>query len=180
VGGLLFGDQANGPRHFRPTKDRRALWRLLKALSEPNPTESKEQDSLHGALQRAEKGAITGSLIFVIADFNLDTANLETTLGSLCQRHTLVLLPVDDPADRELPDLERAVFSGPDGALVEIDTGDPAGRAAYRQEWERHRNTLLGIANRLGMLTIPLRTDEDVHKSLLRGFQFSARTRILR
>jgi uncharacterized protein (DUF58 family) len=131
VGGLLFGDQTQGPRHFRPTKDRRALWRLLKALSEPTGAGSQEQDSLHGALQRAEKGALTGSLIFVIADFNRDTSNLETTLGRLCQRHTLVLLPVDDPADRELPDLERAVFTGPDGALVEIDTGDPAGRAAY-------------------------------------------------
>jgi len=180
VGGLLFGDDGIATSHFRPTKDRRALWRLLKALSEPAGNGSRDNDTLHSALQRAEKGAATGSLIFVIADFNRDTANLETTLGRLCQRHTLVLLPVDDPADHELPEVGRAVFAAPDGSAVEIDTNDAVGRAAYRQEWERHRATLLGIANRLGMLTIPLRTDEDVHKSLLRGFQFSARTRILR
>lgn len=181
VGGLTFGDAAAGTRHFRPTKDRRALWRLLKTLSEPvSGPDSVANDALLTALQQAERGAATGSVIFVIADFNRETQSLETTLGRLRQRHTLALLPIDDPADRALPDMGRVVFAAADGGTVEVDTGDPVGRAAYAEDWERHRSALLAMANRLGILSIPLSTAEDVHKTLIKGLQFSARTRVLR
>jgi len=180
VGGLLFGDTASTPHHFRPTKDRRALWRLLKALSRPSEGGEAVKDPLLSALHRAEKGTATGSLVFVIADLNRETVTLEATLGRLCQRHTLVLIPVDDRADRELPDIGRALFNDPEGNLVEIDTSDPAGRASYTQNWEQNRNVLTGIANRLGMPLIPLQTDQDVHSALMQGMRNCARTRILR
>jgi len=180
VGGLLFGDAASAPHHFRPTKDRRALWRLLKALSRPSEGGEPAQDPLFNALQRAEKGTATGSLIFVIADLNRDVSNLETTLGRLCQRHTLVLIPVDDPAERDLPDVGRALFTDADGNLIEIDTSDSNGRDAYRQAWEQTRQALTGMANQLGMPVIPIRTDQNVHAALMHGMRHSARTRILR
>jgi uncharacterized protein (DUF58 family) len=180
VGGLLFGNPASGTQHFRPTKDRRALWRLLKALSQPAATGGTTGDSLLNALQHAERGTITGGLIFIVADMNRESASLETTLGRLCQNHTVVLLPVDDPADRDLPDMGHAIFTATDGSLVEVDTDDPAGRAAFRETWEHNRNALLAIANRLGILTIPITTNEDVHRTLMKGLQFSVRTRILR
>jgi uncharacterized protein (DUF58 family) len=180
VGGLLFGDTGNTTRHFRPTKDRRALWRLLKALSRPSHKEQSPDDQLLWALQQADKGTLTGSLIFVIADFNRESASLEAILGKLCQRHTIALIPVDDPADRTLPDMGRALFTDPNGNLVEIDTSDAGGRQAYEAYWEGNRNALLSIANRLGIPVLPVTTDQDVHQSLMRGMRFSARTRILR
>jgi len=180
VGGLLFGDATSGPRHFRPTKDRRALWRLLQALSRPGEGGESSKDPLLGALQRAEKGTATGSLIFVIADLNRDSVRLETTLGRLCQRHTVAIIPVDDLADSELPDIGQALFTDPEGNLVEVDTADSKGQKLYRETWEHHRMALTGIANRLGMPLIPVRTDQDVHASLMRGIRYSGRTRILR
>lgn len=180
VGGLLFGDATDTPHHFRPTKDRRALWRLLQALSRPSKKDETGTDHLLRALQQAEKGTTTGSLIFVIADMNRDCTPLKTVLGSLCQRHTVVLLPVDDTADRELPDMGMALFTDPDGNLVEVDTADAKGRQAYQDAWDSNRRTLLGIANGLGIPFIPISTDKDVHQSLMRGMRSSARTRILR
>ena len=79
------------------------------------------------------------------------------------RKEPLVLLPVDDPADRELPAMGHAIFTAADGSQVEVDTDDPAGRAAFRKTWEHNRNALLAVANRLGILTIPLATGEDVH-----------------
>ncbi|PLY17180.1 MAG: DUF58 domain-containing protein [Sedimenticola sp.] len=180
VGGLLFGDTASGPRHFRPTKDRRALWRLLESLSRPSSEGSSIKDPLLDALQRTDKGTATGSLIFVIADFNRETASLESTLGRLCQRHTLILIPVDDPADKSLPKMGRALFSDSAGNLVEIDTDDAEGAARYQATWQTNRHNLLGTANRLGIPFIPVNTSDDVHDSLMRGMKQSARTRILR
>ncbi len=179
VGGLLFGNAETGTQHFRPTKDRRALWRLLKALSQPS-TNASSGDPLATALQHAEKGAATGGLILVIADFNRDPRPLESIMGRLCQRHTLVLLPMDDPADRELPPLGRVTFSSADGRLLEIDSDNEAGRRAYRELWEQQRTALLAIAKRLAVPCIPIATDDDLHSTLIRGLQYYARARILR
>jgi len=180
VGGLLYGDAATGQQHFRPTKDRRALWRLLHALSRPGAEEPSSGDPLSAALKRAEQTSNIGSLLFVIGDFNRDIGTLEQGLGRICQRHNVALLPVDDPADRELPSMGRVVFHDPRGSRVEIDTDDPQGRAVYSETWNNRRRLLKAVANRLGLLLIPLRTNEDVHLTLSRGLQRRLQTRAVR
>ncbi|MCP4283861.1 MAG: DUF58 domain-containing protein [Gammaproteobacteria bacterium] len=175
VGGLLFGDSANTSHHFRPTKDRRALWRLLKALSRPSEGGEAVKDPLLNALQRAERGTATGSLIFIIADMNREITTLEATIGRLSQRHSLVLVPIDDIADRELPNIGRALFADHQGNLLEIETGDEAGREAYRKSWEQNRQFLAGVANRLRIPLIPVSTNEDVHQALMRGMRRTRR-----
>ena len=180
VGGVLFGD---GPtRHFHPTKDRRALWRLLHEATLPadqqgrGPSEG-ASEGLEPVLKRADRGAGTGSLIFVIADFNRDILGLEKGLGQLCQKHSVVLVPVDDPAERELPRIGRALFRGADGGTVEVDTEDEAGRRAYSEQWRARRDTLIRLANRLRVAVIPVDTAEDVHASLAAGLRRRAGSR---
>ncbi|MCB1829132.1 MAG: DUF58 domain-containing protein [Chromatiaceae bacterium] len=175
VGGLLFGDNASTAHHFRPTKDRRALWRLLRALSRPSEGAEAVKDPLLNALQRAERGTATGSLIFIIADLNREVTSLETTIGRLSQRHSLVLIPIDDKADHDLPDVGRALFTDHAGDLLEIETGDDAGRTAYRKSWEQNRQFLAGIANRLRIPLIPVATDDEVHQALMRGMRHTRR-----
>ena len=86
-----------------------------------------------------------------------------------------MLIPVDDKADHDLPDLGRALFTDPEGNLLEIETGDEAGRAAYRRAWEQNRQLLAGVANRLRIPLIPVTTDEDVHQALMRGMRQTRR-----
>jgi uncharacterized protein (DUF58 family) len=179
VGGLAFGDDRAGLQHFRPNRGRQSLWRLLKTLAEPGPESARSVDCLAGALQRASTGVPTGSLMFVIADLNRESQSLERMLGNLIQRHTLVLIPVDDPADWEIPAMGHATFSGTDGELIEIDTDNPAARRAYREAWEERRNALLSIVHRLGIFFLPVRTDDDIHKTLMRGLEERARWRTL-
>ena len=101
---------------------------MLQALTEQSSQSAPEgQDCLLGALRRADRGTTTGSLIFVIADFNRDIRSLENQLGSMCQRHTLVLLPVDDAADREIPAMGTVTFTAANGELLEINTDDSHG-----------------------------------------------------
>ena len=177
VGGLVFGDAQCGLEHFRPMRGRQSLWRLLNALASPGSDAEPAADCLAGALRRTDKGLPTGSLIFLIADFNREIEGLERILGNLVQRHTLVLLPVDDPADREIPDMGRVTFAGPGGDLVEIDTGDAGARRAYTDAWERRRMDLRNLVHRLGIFFIPIRTDREIHLSLLRALAERARAR---
>lgn len=74
----------------------------------------------------------------------------------------------------------RVVFSGPERRLLEVNTDDEEGRELYRAEWEKRRRKLRDLANRLGITLIALRTDEDVHRTLIKGLQRRARIRVLR
>ncbi|QIK37523.1 DUF58 domain-containing protein [Caldichromatium japonicum] len=192
VGGLIFGDgggrgrqevvapqDADAPylQHFRPARGRRALWQLLRALSEPAIPIAPPTDPLIEALRRTDSGLPTGSLIFAIGDFNREVAPLEQVLGNLCQRHTLVLLPIDDPADWEIPPMGLMTFRGPGGELVEIDTDDPEAQRRYRALWEERRARLKAIAQRLHILLFPVRTQDEIHLALLRHLEQRARSR---
>jgi len=178
VGGVLFGGGDWQNSYFRPTKDRRALWQLLKTLATPggNANES-PPELLSEVLKQAAKGIGTGGLVFVIADFNRDMKGLGKGLGQLRQHHSVVLVPVDDPADRELPDMGDILFRSADGELLSVDTADKAGREAYRLAWQQRRDQLAQLANGSGCAMIPLRTNQDVHKSLMKGLERRMRMR---
>jgi uncharacterized protein (DUF58 family) len=174
VGGVLFGNPATGMRYFRATPGRRGLWRLLRALTEPIERGDTDESRLMSALQHLDSGSSTGSLIFVIAPINNVTAGLERILGSLKQRNDVVLLPVDDPADRDLPAIGPVIFSNAAGELLEVDTDNEAGRQAFREDWEQRREELQQMSFRLGMGLIPVSTNEEVHKTLISGLRHYA------
>jgi len=177
VGGMAFGDMAAGLQHFRPSRGRRALWQLLRTLTEPSITRDTSIDCLAGALQRATRGLPTGSLVFVIADLNREVMDLERVLGTLVQRNAVALIPVDDPADWEIPSMGVTTFTGSDGTLVEIDTDDPQSRQDYRETWEERRDILQAMAFRLNIILLPVRTDEEIHLTLIHDLQHRARSR---
>jgi uncharacterized protein (DUF58 family) len=177
VGGILFGDADSGLVHLQPTKDRRAVWRLLREMSNPVRRAQRGIDCIDMVLKRADRGSGTGSLIFVIADFNRDLQGLDKTLGQVCQKHSVVLVPVDDPADREIPSVGRALFRDAEGRMVEIDTDDVSGRRAFTERWETRRAALVKLASRLGIAVIPVQTATDVHRSLMSGLVMRARSR---
>ena len=174
VGGVLFGNPATGTRYYRATPGRRGLWRILRALTEPIEQGDTDESQLMAALQHLDSGSGTGSLIFVIAPINNVTTGLERILGSLKQRHDVVLLPVDDPADRDLPSMGPVIFSNAAGELLEVDTDNEVGRRAFRVDWEQRREELQQLSYRLGVGLIPVSTNKDVHKSLINGLRHYA------
>lgn len=177
VGGLLFGDADQGLQHFQPTKDRRALWRLLSELANPSRRAQRGVNCLEMVLQRAERGTGTGALIFVIADFNHPSPGLEGALGQLCQRHSVVLIALDDQADRELPAMGHVLFRDPGGEFIEVNTDDARGRKLYSDQWQERRTRLVQLANRLGILFIALDTQDEVRRSLMQGLRHYSRHR---
>jgi len=179
VGGMAFGDPETGLQHFRPARGRRALWQLLRTLTQPVSEKLGSIDCLAGALRRATRGLPTGSLVFVIADLNRDVRDLERVLGNLVQRNSVVLLPVDDPADWEIPAMGPMTFAGSDGSLIEVDTDDRAAQRHYRAAWQRRRELLTTVANRLNIILMPIRTDQEIHLSLIHSLEQRARRRAL-
>lgn len=171
VGAVLFGDRDKGILHFRPSRSRYALWRMLRGVTDEIQAESPKKDPLPEALEKLRVSTPTGGLIFIIADFNNPNAHLEQACGHLRERHEVVLIPIDDPADQELPAMGRVLFGTADGSRLEIDTDSEEGRQLYQTHWQKNRQTIETMAWRLGMDLIPVRTDEDVHNCLVQGLR---------
>jgi uncharacterized protein (DUF58 family) len=148
-------------------------------MATPGQALQRSIDSLVDALQRATTGLTTGSLIFIIADLNREIVGLDLVLGSLIQRHTVVLIPVDDPADWNIPNMGRITFTSSNGELIEIDTANTTAQNNYHIAWQTRRNAVLSLVHRLGIFMLPIRTDADIHKTLLRGLEERARWRTL-
>ncbi|CAK0751931.1 DUF58 domain-containing protein [Gammaproteobacteria bacterium] len=175
VGALLYGDPVLGLRDFRPTRARRSLWQMLRSLTEPLNLGQPQTDPLLEALEKLNRSAPTGSLIFLIGDLNREPAELEKSIGHLCQRRELVLVPIDDFAEWELPAMGKVAFSSKDGQRIEIDTDDTSGRNAYREAWYQRRARWRLLAVRLGIDLLPIATHEDVRRILLEGLRLRAR-----
>jgi len=171
VGGVLFGD-SQGLHYFRPSRERRALWRLLRTLTEvAQDLPPLEEDPLPAALDKLGRGAPTGALLLIIADFNRDISRLEQQLGHLRQRHEVVLLPIDDAADYAIPNIGQAWFIGPDGHQHLLDTANAEGRARFLAAWKARRSHLLHAGKRLGVDILPIPTHQDAHYALINGLR---------
>jgi uncharacterized protein (DUF58 family) len=72
------------------------------------------------------------SLVFVVSDFLGD--GWERPLRELARRHDVIAVRIDDPAERELPDVGGMPVRDPEtGEQLWVDTSDPQVRAAYRR-----------------------------------------------
>jgi uncharacterized protein (DUF58 family) len=178
VGAVLFGDPLNGLLHFRPSRARLAFWRMLRALAGTSEAGAVDGDPLAEALDKLNRAAPTGALVFIVGDLNRDPAGVQAPLGRLTQRHEVVLVPVDDPADRELADLGRIVFRTHAGERIEVDTRGERGRQHYRAAWEQRREALLTLGRRLGVTVIPVTTDGDIEHMLSQGLRQRTHMRV--
>ena len=110
------------------------------------------------------------SIVFVVSDFV--SPALEKPLTRLSQRHDVVAVVLDDPAERVLPDAGVARLRDAEtGRLVEVNTSDTTVRARYaslvRAEQEARRSLLRRLA--VDEVVVPL--ERGYVEPLLRFFR---------
>ncbi len=166
VGGSFFGNVPDGKMFVDPSRSRRALWRILKQLCD----QQDYHDSpimLEDHLRYLSKAVPSDALVFIISDFLNINTGLKKALSNLHRRADIVLIAVNDPADKFLPSIGHALFKGiGDGDLL-IDTNDKRGRMSYEQHWTKNRETLENIIFSLGVGFVSVQTSDDLYKSLI-------------
>lgn len=169
VGGLLFGQAS--PHFFRPNRSQRSFWQLLRQLT----TEINQTDNIHAlteAIAVLNRHIIGQALLFIIADFSqFSLEMLRKTFTLLHQRHEIVLIAIDDPADYQLPAMGLVRFTATNGEQVTINTDNLQGRRAYQQHWLQHRQQLQELTKRLAIDFLAISTQDDVYQSLLMGLR---------
>lgn len=170
VGGLLFGQTK--PQFFLPNRSQRSFWQLLRRLTHQSQNEQDDIHSLTHAISLLNRSVSGHALLFIIADFSqLPIDVLRKTLTLIHQRHEVVLIAIDDPADSHLPAMGLIRFTALNGQEITIDTDNEQGRRAYQDHWLQQRLALQELAKRLAIDLFNIGTQHDVYQSLLVGLR---------
>lgn len=172
VGACLFGDLLqNGRQYFAPKRSRKSLLSMLQTLciTTPEKTTKKtqtESKSIDNTVLYLSKMVTSGTLIFIISDFMNITDTLEASLTNLHKRNEVVLIPVNDPADKEITAAGNIIFSDNDRQNLLVNTANNDGRKIYQQQWLDNREKLEDLLSRLRIGAIPIATNEDFCQKL--------------
>lgn len=164
IGGLVFNEQ--NQRLIRPRLSKRSLLQLLHYIEQMNTdlttnTQSSSTSSLLTALKQVKEALRPGSLLFIIIDErNLDEA-CQQTLKHLSIHLDIVLLPVYDLIDRELPRAGLLRFAQGDRELT-IDTNNHRLRMAYEARAQERQLMWQALAKKITAQLLPINTAQSV------------------
>jgi uncharacterized protein (DUF58 family) len=174
VGTLFFTDRIE--HVVPPRKGRRHALRVLRDLLVFRPRGTRTD--LGGALDYLNRMLAHKAIIFVVSDFL--GADVERPLKRLARRHDVVAVTVEDPAEVALPDVGLARVVDPEtGETLDVDTSDPAVRAAYEQRVGGERDARRRLLRRLAIDEVAIRTEAPIIQPLLRFFR-TRETRAMR
>jgi uncharacterized protein (DUF58 family) len=170
VGVLLFTDRVE--HVVPPGKGRRHALRIIRDVLVHEPVG--RGTNVGGALEYLRRLLPHRSIVFLISD--LFDANVERPLKFLAQRHDLVVAPLEDPTEWELPDIGVARFVDPEsGQVITIDTSSARGRADFRRASDAERAARRNLLRRLSIDEIPVNTRDGYLEALLRFFRARGR-----
>lgn len=170
IGGSFFGNVPDGMMFFDSTRSRKALWRMLKQICDREDYHA-QSVIIEDHLRYLSKAVPAGALVFIISDFMVLGERLKKRLSDIHRHSDVVLVSVNDPADKFLPSVGPVVFSDITDKKLIVDTADKNGEKAYRQYWQENRQMLQNIVNNLGLGYISLSTDRDITTDLTTGMK---------
>ncbi|MBL0939982.1 MAG: DUF58 domain-containing protein [Gemmatimonadaceae bacterium] len=170
VGLMLFTDHIE---HALPArKGRKHALRLIRDLLTVEPTG--RGTDMNVAVDHLMRLLPHRSVVFLASDFL--TADAEKPLARLAQRHDVIAITLEDPAERALPDVGAARFEDPEtGEIIEIDTSHPAVRASFARKVAETEDARRKLFGRLGLDEIIVHTEHGYVDALLAFFRARSR-----
>ena len=170
VGLMLFSDRVE--HALPPRKGRKHALRLIRDLLTVTPTG--RGTSMAVTVDRLMRLLPHRSVVFLASDFLTD--DIEKPLARLAQRHDVIAVTLEDPAERVLPDVGPARLEDPEtGEVLEIDTSHAAVRAAFAQRIAADDEARRKLFGRLGLDEIIVHTEHGYVDALLAFFRARSR-----
>ncbi|MFG1464264.1 DUF58 domain-containing protein [Xanthobacter sp. DSM 24535] len=179
VGGLVMTPRAI--HSHSPQRSRARVLGFIKAMADgtregfdaaPTGPAAGQEPALAEALARLRRTARTGTLVFIISDFQDFDARAARELSRLGLQAQVTNVFVYDRLEEALP--AAGAYPVSDGAAVRlIDAGDATARTAHAQRFAARRAAVEEVARQRGMGFVTLQTGEDpaerLHPERLRG-----------
>ena len=180
VGLLLFTDQIE--TYLPPKKGRRHVLRVVRDILHHMPR-SIGTDAVK-ALDIANRLLHRRAVVFLISDFetpkNAATARAELrkAMRRTNRRHDLIAVHVEDPREKELPDVGIvALEDAESGEVIELDTASAGVRKRFKElSLERGRRLVSDFRSE-GIDTLQLQTNAPYMPALQRFFKTRERRR---
>jgi uncharacterized protein (DUF58 family) len=180
VGLLLYTDRVE--RYLPPKKGRRHVLRVVRDILYHAP-EATGTDTVK-ALDVANRLLHRRAVVFLISDFETpkDPAatrlELRRAMRRTNRRHDLIAVHVEDPREKELPDVGIvALEDAESGEVIELDTASPKVRRRFKElSLERGRRLVSDFRSE-GIDTLQLQTDAPYMPALQRFFKTRERRR---
>jgi uncharacterized protein (DUF58 family) len=176
VGAIGFPAR-RGQLFVPPRTGRLQALRIVHALSSEPTGSGGGRTDLSVVLHQLGRVVRRRSLLFLISDFH-SPAGWEGTLAELSKRHDVIAVRVEDPRERELPDVGGVYLQDPEtGQQVWVDTSDRNVREAYRQLVAARDAELAQMMRRATVDLLSLSTSTSLVDPLLKFVTFRRRRR---
>lgn len=176
LGGLIFSETVH--TEIKPGRGKPAVLHFIQALCRHPAWNGEAGDAAAGdgslgeAMVRLRNVAYPGSLIFLLSDFRGFDERAERHLGRIARHNDVVMIPVNDPLEHELPPPGRYRLT--DGRRhAELDTRDPDAWTRYRERVHRHEERLRQFCRRHRIYQLALQTADPVVDTLQTGLGLS-------
>ena len=165
VGLLLFTDDVE--MFIPPKKGMRHVLRVIRELLFFKPRQAKTD--IAGALDYLGRVTSKKAVVFLISDY-LGT-DFDRPMRVLAKRHDLIAVTVTDPLEARLPDVGLIEIEDAEtGQMVLVDTSSVAVRNQYERLGQDRARSLDRLFASMGVDQIPINTQEDYVRKLLRFF----------
>jgi uncharacterized protein (DUF58 family) len=181
VGLLLYTDRVE--RHLPPKKGRRHVLRVVRDILYHAPA-GRGTDTVK-ALDVVNHVMHRRAIVFLISDFKSpgDSAPareaLRRPMRQTNRRHDLVAVHVEDPHEKELPNLGiLALEDAETGEVIELDTASAAVRRRFKEQSAEKSRRLVSDFRAEGVDTLQLQTDAPYIPALQRFFKTREHRRV--
>jgi uncharacterized protein (DUF58 family) len=170
VGLILFTDRVE--KFVPPRKGRAHVLRVIREILYHQP-EGRGTDLVQ-ALEYLGHVIRRRAVVFLVSDFLAE--GYERPLRIANRTHDLVALAVDDPREREMPDVGLVALEDAEtGEVRVVDTGSAALRRRFREAAVERLENRRQMFRRLSIDAVDLGTEEPYDVPLVRFFERRAR-----
>ena len=166
VGAIFYGSRV---QHTIPARGgRNQVLRLINdLLKQPRLRRAPLTDLkplFNGALHAMKKR----SLVFIVSDF-ISVPGWEKPLNLLSRRHEVIAIRLWDPREMELPDIGTIIMEDAEtGEQLYVDTHDKKFRQRFQDAAAQRETQLNETFKRAGVDVLPLSTEEDLIRAIVR------------
>ena len=166
VGAIFYGNRVE--RTIPVGGGRKQVLRLVNDLLKQPQTPQAAFTDLTPLLQAGLNAIRRRSLVFVISDF-ISAPGWERPLSFLNQRHDVLAIRLWDPRETELPDIGPIYMEDAEtGEQLWVDTSDKKFRQRFQAAAQERETTLNAAFKRAGVDVLPLSTEEDLVRTIVR------------
>lgn len=166
VGAILYGGKVE--RAIPAGGGKLQVLRLLNDVMRQPRAPSAPYTAVTELLDAALRTIKRRSVVFIVSDF-FTAPGWHRALGLLAQRHDVIAVRLEDPRERELPDIGVVVLSDAEsGESVEVDTHDRRFRKRFDEAVQRREAQLAAGFAHAGVDVLLLSTEEDLVSAILR------------